>query len=114
MPWLVTLAAGGLLGLPLAWEQMYLWATHLVAIPDGGRVLLETPTCQSTIFQNAPNRIGMKRLSGLLVLLLLLRSGLVLVLVLLMLCALACDICCWWVAWATPWLGNRCTYGRHI
>ncbi len=32
----MTLAAGGLLGLPLAWEQMYLWATHLVAIPDGG------------------------------------------------------------------------------
>ena len=99
----MTLAAGGLLGLPLAWEQMYLWATHLVAIPDGGRVLLETPTCQSTIFQNAPNRIGMKRLSGLLVLLLL-YGMLVLVLVLLMLCALACDIGCWWVAWATPGL----------
>ena len=99
----MTLAAGGLLGLPLAWEQMYLWATHLVAIPDGGRVLLETPTCQSTIFQNAPNRIGMTRLSGLLVLLLL-YGMLVLVLVLLMLCALACDIGCWWVAWATPGL----------
>ena len=62
----------------------------------------------------------MKRLFGLLVLLLLsgllllLYGMLVLVLVLLMLCALACDIGCWWVAWATPWLGNRCTYGRHI
>ena len=52
----------------------------------------------------------MKRLFGLLVLLLLsgllllLYGMLVLVLVLLMLCALACDIGCWWVAWATPGL----------
>jgi hypothetical protein len=45
----------------------------------------------------------MTRLSGLLVLLLL-YGMLVLVLVLLMLCALACDIGCWWVAWATPGL----------
>ena len=57
------------------------------------------------ILQNAPNRIGMTRLSGLLVLLLLYGVlVLVLVLVLLMLCALACDIGCWWVAWATPGL----------
>ncbi len=55
------------------------------------------------ILQNGPSRIGMTRLSGLLVLLLL-YGMLVLVLVLLMLCALACDIGCWLVAWATPGL----------
>ena len=62
------------------------------------------------ILQNAPNRIGMTRLSGLLVLLLL-YGMLVLVLVLLMLCALACDIGCWWTAWATPGLGTDVLMG---
>ena len=36
----------GCLGYPLAWQQMYLWATHLIATPDGGLVLLEAPTCK--------------------------------------------------------------------
>jgi hypothetical protein len=64
------------------------------------------------ILQNAPNRIGMTRLSGLLVLLLLYGVlVLVLVLVLLMLCALACDIGCWWVAWATPGLSTDVLMG---
>jgi hypothetical protein len=54
----------------------------------------------------------MTRLSGLLVLLLLYGVlVLVLVLVLLMLCALACDIGCWWVAWATPGLSTDVLMG---